>query len=132
MHPFPKSSRLLKRADFRRVYDTGTRYSSRLLSAFLLNNRDPSRPPHARIGFTVPKAIGKAVVRNRIRRRTREAIRLDYQLIQPHWDLVIHPRRLILDAPFSELRQEVRKLLARCENQDKTDAIRRDPRASDV
>jgi ribonuclease P protein component len=111
---FPKSSHLLKRADFRRVYDNGTRYSSRLLSAFILNNPDPARPQGARIGFTVPKAIGKAVVRNRIRRRTREAVRLDYASIGPTWDVVIHPRRNVLDAPFDELRREVRKLIQRC------------------
>jgi ribonuclease P protein component len=111
---FPKSSRLLKRVDFRRVYDNGSRYSSRLLSAFLLNNEDAGRPAHARIGFTVPKAIGKSVIRNRVRRRTREAIRLDYGLIGPTWDIVVHPRRNILDAPFDELRQEVRKLINRC------------------
>ena len=114
MFSFPKSSRLLKRAEFRRVYDNGTRYSSRLLSAFILNNSDPERPRQARIGFTVPKALGKAVVRNRIRRRTREAIRLDYAEIGPCLDIVIHPRRNVLDATFDELRREVRKLIDRC------------------
>jgi ribonuclease P protein component len=129
---FPKDSRLLKRADFRRVYDNGLRYSSRLLAAFLLDNPDPARPPLARIGFTVPKPLGKAVIRNRIRRRTRDAVRLDYPSIGPGWDIVIHPRRNVLDASFEDLRREVRKLLAKCENQRKTDAIRRDPRASGV
>lgn len=112
--PFPKSSRLLKRADFRRVYDTGFRYSGRLLSAFLLNNQDPARPPHARVGFTLPRKIGKAVFRNRMRRRTREAVRLDYALIGNTWDIVIHPRRNLLEAPFDEVRREVRKLIERC------------------
>lgn len=111
---FPKSKRLLRRADFRRVYDNGTRHSSRLLSAFLLRIPETEPHPQARIGFTVPRAIGKAVVRNRIRRRTREAIRLDYSSIPASFDLVIHPRRNILDAPFDELRREVRKLIERC------------------
>jgi ribonuclease P protein component len=111
---FPKSSRLLKRADFRRVYDNGIRYSSRLISAFLLNNSDPGRPTQARIGFTVPKALGKAVVRNRIRRRTREALRLEYAAIEPAWDIVIHPRRNVFDAPFDALLREMRKLIERC------------------
>lgn len=129
---FPKDSRLLKRADFRRVYDNGIRHSSRLLSAFLFDNPDAARPQRARVGFTVPKALGKAVVRNRIRRRTREAVRIDYPAIGPRWDIVIHPRRNVLDATFDELRREVRRLLAKCENQEKTDAIRRDPRAPGV
>lgn len=113
---FPKSSRLLKRADFQRVYDNGTRFSSRLLSAFLLKNLDDARPSCARIGFTVPRAIGKSVIRNRVRRRTREAVRLQYPSIGPHWDLVIHPRRAVLEAPFDEIQREVRKLLGKCEN----------------
>lgn len=114
MFSYPKSSRLLKRADFRRVYDNGTRYSSRLLSAFLLKHTDPDLHPQARIGFTVPKAIGKAVIRNRIRRRTREAIRLDYGRIGACWDIVIHPRQNVLDATFDEVCREVRKLIDRC------------------
>lgn len=104
----------MKRADFRYVYDNGVRYSSRLLSAFLLDNRKPERPEGARVGFTVPKAIGKAVVRNRVRRRTREAIRMQFSDIGPTWDLVIHPRRNVLDAPFEDVVREVRKLISRC------------------
>ena len=113
---FPKTKRLLKRAEFRRVYDNGMRYSGRLFSAFLLKSPEPELHPQARIGFTVPKAVGKAVVRNRIRRRTREAIRLDYDAIGPQWDIIVHPRRSILDATFDELRREVRRLLAKCED----------------
>ncbi len=111
---FPKTSHLLKRADFVRVYDHGTRYSSRLLSAFLYRNDDPLRPQRARIGFTVPKALGKANVRNLIRRRTREALRLDYSALPAYLDLVVHPRRLAAEAQFDELRQEVRRLIERC------------------
>lgn len=104
----------MKRVDFQRVYDTGTRFSSRLLTAFLLRNVDDSRPPHARIGFTIPKAVGKANIRNRIRRRTREAVRLDYARIGPLWDIVIHPRRVVQEVSFDEIRVEVRRLLDRC------------------
>jgi ribonuclease P protein component len=129
---FPKSKRLLKRADFLRVYDHGSRHSSRLLSAFLFRNPDPRRPPEARIGLTVPKALGKAVVRNRIRRRTREAVRLEYAAIGSQWDIVIHPRRTVIEARFDELRREVRKLAAKCENQSYTDAIPRDPGARGI
>jgi ribonuclease P protein component len=112
--PFLKSSRILKSSGFRRVYDQGTRYSSRLFTAFCLDIADPARPPGARIGFTVPRAIGKAVTRNRIKRRMREAFRLDLPMMGPQWDVVVNPRRTVLDAPFDELRDEVRKLISRC------------------
>jgi len=95
------------------VYDTGSRFSSRLLAAFILQNEDPARAPVARIGFTLPKAIGKAVIRNRIRRRTREAIRLEYSAIGSRWDIVIHPRRNVLQASFEELQGDVRRLVAK-------------------
>jgi len=85
-----------------------------LFSAYLMKVNPHNLPEHARIGFTVPKAIGKAVIRNRIRRRMREAVRLDYASIGQGWDIVIHPRRAVLDAPFDELRREVRKLIQRC------------------
>ena len=113
MYSFPKSSRLLKRAEFVRVYEQGARFSSRLLTGFLLRNEDASRPATARFGFTVPKAIGKAAFRNRIRRRTREAVRMEYPAIEVLSDIVIHPRRTVLDAEFEELRKDVRRLLTK-------------------
>jgi ribonuclease P protein component len=111
---FPKSSRILKSREFRRVYDQGFRYSSRLFSAFCLEIADPARAAGPRVGFTVPRAVGKAVVRNRIKRRIREAIRKELYQAGPHWDMVLNPRRAMLDAPFADIQHEVRKLVSRC------------------
>jgi ribonuclease P protein component len=66
------------------------------------------------MGFTVPRALGKANVRNRIRRRIREAFRLDLGRLGPQWDVVVNPRRSVLDAPFAEVQGEVRKLIDKC------------------
>lgn len=118
VHPagraFPKTSRLLKTREFRRVYDEGIRSSSRLFTAFYLDTADPGRPTGARVGFTVPRAIGKAAVRNRIRRRIREAVRLDLPSFGAQWDVVVNPRRALADASFAEVRSEVRKLVGKC------------------
>lgn len=111
---FPKSSRILNKKDFRQVYDRGIRYSSKLFTAFCLDIADPARSTGARIGFTVPRAIGKAVTRNRIKRRMREAFRFDLPLVGSQWDLVVNPRRAVLDASFAEVRNEVRKLISKC------------------
>jgi ribonuclease P protein component len=70
---FPKSARLLKHASFQTVYQTGARHFSPLLTAFFL--LAPAETPSVRIGITVSRVMGKAVVRNRIRRRVREAVR---------------------------------------------------------
>lgn len=111
---FPKSSRILKSSEFRRVYDQGFRFSTRLYSAFCLDTSTQPRAGGPRLGFTVPRAIGKAVKRNRIKRRMREALRLDLSMIGPQWDIVVNPRRSVLDAEAADVRSEVRKLVNRC------------------
>ncbi|HUQ92823.1 MAG TPA: ribonuclease P protein component [Bryobacteraceae bacterium] len=110
---FPKKRRLLRSKDFRRVYDHGSRFSGPLFTAFLLANSDLQGP---RIGFTVPRALGRAVRRNRMRRRVREAIRLEAAMIGPQWDVVINPRKALHDAPWEAICREVRKLVLRCGN----------------
>jgi ribonuclease P protein component len=66
------------------------------------------------VGFTTPRALGKAVVRNRIRRRVREAVRLRLHELNPQCALVINPRRKALEVPFAEIEREVEKLFLRC------------------
>jgi len=72
------------------------------------------QPDGPKIGFTVPRAIGKAVVRNRIRRRVREAVRFHLERLNPQWSIVFNPRRKAFDASLAELRREVEKLFLRC------------------
>jgi ribonuclease P protein component len=54
------------------------------------------------------------VVRNRIKRRVREAVRLHLDQLSPLWSIVINPRRKAFDAPVAELRREVERLFQRC------------------
>jgi len=70
-----------------------------------------------RIGFTTPRALGKAVVRNRIRRRVREAVRLHLEQLSPQWWIVFNPRPKAMNAPFQELEREVERLFRRCNGQ---------------
>ena len=67
-----------------------------------------------RLGFTVPRALGKAVSRNRVKRRLREALRVRLADFGPQWDVVINPRRAALEATAEELRREVDRLVQRC------------------
>jgi ribonuclease P protein component len=109
---FPKRVRLLRPQDFRRVYDHGARHASPLFAAFCVREPAPGGP---RIGFTVPRALGNAVVRNRIKRRFREAVRARLDGLTSPWSIVINPRRKAFDAPMPELLREVEKLFARCD-----------------
>ena len=108
---FPKSSRILRTADYRLVYDQGFRVSGPLFAAFCLARQNADG---ARLGLTVPRAIGPAVERNRIKRRLREAFRLHLAEIAPQWDIVLNPRRPVLAAPFQEIERALRKVIDRC------------------
>ena len=82
-----------------------------MFAAFCVRESQPEGP---HIGFTCPRALGKAVVRNRIKRRVREAVRLHLDRLSPLWSIVINPRRKAFDAPVTELRREIDRLFQRC------------------
>lgn len=108
---FSKAVRLLKTPDFQRVYDHGKKVSGPFFLAICALRSESVLP---RIGFTVPRRLGNSVIRNRIRRRMREAVRLEYAALAAGRDLVIHPRQSVLEAPFLDLRREVERVFARC------------------
>jgi len=73
---------------------------------------DPCRSAGAsRFGISVKKALGGAVVRNRIRRRIREILRRNRTEIPTGWDIVIHPRSSVARAEFAPLEAELLGLL---------------------
>jgi ribonuclease P protein component len=112
------------------VYDNGTRYACPLFAAFKLRHTALGHTglgqtglgqtglgqtgEGPRIGFTTPKGLGKAVVRNRIRRRVREAVRLELSSLSPEWAIVFNPRRKALDCLFGELQNEIKRFFNRC------------------
>ena len=86
--------------------------TSRYFVAFCLSNPDEASP--SRFGFTLPRNLGKAVERNRIKRRMREAVRSQFGILPAKWAIVFNPRRSALDAKFEELCREVGRVLTRC------------------
>ena len=104
---FPREARLVRRGDFDLVYRAGKRLSSPHFSAFVRSNE----MPRSRFGFSIKKALGGAVVRNRIRRRLREVVRRRRQEIPAGWDIVIHPKGSVATADFAVLAEELVRLL---------------------
>jgi ribonuclease P protein component len=104
---FPRSCRLLRRTEYDAVYKEGRRRASREFTVFLR----PNGLDLSRFGWSVKKALGTAVRRNRIRRRLREIVRLNRQEIASGWDIVIHPRSSAGTADFGPLADELLRLL---------------------
>src|SRR5262250_236700 len=104
---FPRDARLVRRGAFDAVYRAGKRRSSSHFTVFFRANE----LPQSRFGFSIKKALGSAVVRNRIRRRVREIVRYRRQEIAPGWDIVIHPKRGAIQAPFVTLIADLLRLL---------------------
>ena len=104
---FPKLGRLKKRAEFL-VVRGGEKRRGPL---FLLEAKGAEKPGEGgRFGLTVSKKCGNAVVRNRIRRRLGEAMRVHAAMdIDPSTDYVIVARRDVLNAPFLELANELKR-----------------------
>ena len=106
---YPRAVRLLHRAEFDAVYDAGRRRASKQCLVFF--RRRDSAASASRFGISVKKALGGAVVRNRLKRRIREILRLHRQEIGTGWDIVIHPRSSVATAPFAAIERELLALL---------------------
>jgi ribonuclease P protein component len=104
---FPREARLVRRGEFDAVYRSGKRRSNSHFTVFLRANQ----LPHTRFGFSIKKALGGAVVRNRIRRRVREIVRCHRLEIPAGWDVVIHPKSNVANAEFAALTADLLRLL---------------------
>lgn len=100
----PGLYRLTLRRDFDRVFRSGRRGSSDLVTVWAVRGEGPV----VRVGFAVGRRLGGAVVRNRIRRRLREALRQELFGVPPGTDVVIVARPGCLDAHFGGLREALR------------------------
>jgi ribonuclease P protein component len=102
-----KKHRLRDSEQFQRVKKEGRSWSHPLLVLCVL----PNDLDYSRFGFSVSKRVGKAVVRNRVKRLLREAVRLRRALIPPGQDLVFIARSPIKEVDFQEVNRSVEELL---------------------
>ncbi len=108
---FPRAARLANAGEFRRVKDRGRTLGGRFLVLGVLREADPGRA--TRIGLITSRRVGGAVVRNRVRRRLREAIRESRGRLRPGAWLVVIARHVAARATAAELRTEWLRLVER-------------------
>jgi ribonuclease P protein component len=104
--PYPRSGRLLRHADFERVYKQGRRHFSSHMTVFYFHRGGEQG---WRVGFTVSRALGGAVDRNRMKRRLRESVRKTWPQASVPMDVVVNPKKSLLRAPFEDLVAEMRR-----------------------
>ncbi|HUJ25179.1 MAG TPA: ribonuclease P protein component [Myxococcales bacterium] len=109
---FPRSARLLRRAEFVAVRQQGRSFAAGPLAASWRPREQPAagpgmEAPSARVGLTVSSKVGGAVVRNRVKRRLREAVRHEIAGL-PAVDLVVVARSSAVKAGVAELRAWLR------------------------
>lgn len=102
------------RQDFQLVYDTGRRLSGRLMTLFVR----PNGASEPRLGIAATRKIGSAVIRNRAKRLARELFR--HHKPPGGLDIVVIPRREMVDASYVTLEAEFRALLERGNQPDRS------------
>ena len=116
-YAFPKSARVLRRAEYVSIREEGKSFADGPLAAsFCPREERPTRAGIpggvARVGLTVSSKVGGAVERNRIKRKLREAIRLELGDL-PAVDVVLVARASATAASVEELREWLRRAAAR-------------------
>lgn len=104
-------SRLRKHSDYQRAYAASRKRQSSNMSWFLAPQIAEEGSSGPRVGLTVGKVIGKAHERNRIKRRMRDVLRRNVDLLPEGADLILHPRRSVLTLEFAKLEAEIVRIL---------------------
>lgn len=108
----PQNYRLKSKFDFAKTYKHGqSRANSYLVLYFFPRTESFISLQNPRIGFSVSKKLGSAVIRNKIKRRLRAAIKPYLHLIRPNIDIIFIARKKIKGIPFSDVEKNMVYLL---------------------
>jgi ribonuclease P protein component len=116
---FRPHEHIRRRSEFQNIYERGDRLHGRFATVFVL----PNQRPVGRLGIAATKKLGGAVQRNRAKRLIREVFRRNN--IAPGFDVVVIPKRDLLDATLTVLEADYRRTLERRLNPRRTDSASR-------
>lgn len=102
-----KKYRLKKNMEFKKVYSVGKKFWNRNFILYVRKNG----LDETRVGFTITKKHGNSVVRNQIRRRMKEAYRLNLNEIKNGFDLVFIPKKNIVNLSYKEIESSMIHIL---------------------
>jgi ribonuclease P protein component len=112
-----KRGRLSRSAEFERVYRQGRSHGNRFLVVWTFPRGDAAAPGEPRLGVTVPRRVGGAVQRNRVKRLLREAFAAECHALPPGVDVVVQARPEARELSEREgvigVRRELSELIAR-------------------
>lgn len=103
-----KRFRIRKNMEFKDIYKHGKNYWNRNLILYVKKN-DLNE---TRVGYTITKKIGNAVVRNKLRRRMKEIYRLNFHNIKEGYDLVFIAKRSLKDISYKELEGSMKHIMS--------------------
>ena len=106
-----KVNRLKKNYQFNYVYKNGTHFSQRALVLYLTTSKTKA----IKVGFAVTKKIGKAVVRNKIRRQLREVVRKYLPNLKQNYNIILVARENVTNFTFRELENQFVDLIKKAE-----------------
>jgi ribonuclease P protein component len=121
-----EDGRLRKHADYQRVYQATRKQFSPSMTWFAAMRPSPTEtvrvplPVGPRVGLTAGKVLGKAHERNRIKRRMREVVRHHLNELPAGLDLILHPRRSVMNLDFAKLDAEVLRIFRQASAQTGT------------
>lgn len=99
---FRPQERIKKRKDFLLIYKKGRRYKGKYFNLIYISNS----LEFSRVGLVVSRKIGNAVQRNKVKRWMRDLFRKNKNLIKNSVDMIIIPKKEILEQAWPSLRQE--------------------------
>jgi ribonuclease P protein component len=99
---FPREIRIVRSSDYRAIYKTGRKVHSKRFILFIRTNNIG----HSRLGLTVSRKVGCAVIRNRVKRLFREIFRKSFGEIPNQLDIVVNAKASCVGAGYCELRAE--------------------------